>query len=162
MLLYIVRHAWAEERDEGRYSDDCLRPLTDDGRKRFRKLVRALADRGFMPAEIATSPLVRCQQTAEVIAEVVPSRPRVTVVEELSPGSDLHALLEWTRQRTGGDVAWVGHAPDVSHLTASLIGDALTAIRFAKGSVAAIEFDRPPAAGQGELQWLATAKLLGI
>jgi phosphohistidine phosphatase len=160
MLLYIVRHAWAEERDERRYPDDCLRPLTDEGRKRFRKLVRALADRGFMPAEIATSPLVRCRQTAEVIAEVVPSR--VTVVEELSPGSDLHALVEWTRQRTGGDVAWVGHAPDVSHLTASLIGDVLTAIRFAKGSVAAIEFDRPPAAGQGELQWLATAKLLGI
>jgi len=162
MLLYIIRHAWAEERDERRYPDDGLRPLTDDGRKRFRKLVRALADRGFVPAEIATSPLLRCRQTAEAVAEVLLSRPRVTVVDELSPGSDLHALLDWTRQRTPGDVAWVGHAPDVSHLTASLIGDALTAIHFGKGAVAAVEFDRPPAAGQGELQWLATAKMLGI
>ena len=33
---------------------------------------------------------------------------------------------------------------------------------FGDSYVAAIEFDRPPAAGQGELRWLATAKLLGI
>ena len=34
-------------------------------------------------------------------------------------------------------------------------------IRFAKGAVAAIRFDREPTVGNGELQWLATAKLLG-
>jgi len=162
MLLYIIRHAWAEERDEGQYPDDDLRPLTGEGRKRFRKLVRTLADRGFVPAQIATSPLPRCRQTAEIIAELVPSRPPVTVVEDLSPGGNLDALLEWTRRRTPADVAWVGHAPDVSHLTAALIGDALAAVRFGKGAVAAIEFDRPPAIGQGELQWMVTAKMLGI
>ena len=162
MLLYIIRHAWAEERDERRYPDDDLRPLTKEGRRRFRKMVRRLADRGFAPAEIATSPLPRCRQTAEVIAQVVPSQPQVTVVEALSPGSNLEALVEWTRQRAAGDVAWVGHAPDVDHLTAALIGDALSVIRFSKGALAAIEFDRPPAAGQGELLWLATAKVLGI
>ena len=162
MLLYIIRHAWAEERDERRYPDDNLRPLTGEGGKRFRKLVRGLADRGFMPGEIATSPLLRCRQTAEAIAELVPSRPRVTVVDALAPGSNLDVLLEWTSLRTPSDVAWVGHAPDVSHLTAALIGDALAAIRFGKGAVAAVEFDRPPATGQGELKWLATAKMLGI
>jgi len=28
MLLYIVRHAWAEERDAERYPNDAHRPLT--------------------------------------------------------------------------------------------------------------------------------------
>jgi phosphohistidine phosphatase len=162
MLLYIVRHAWAEDRDETKFPDDDQRPLTKEGRKRFRKQVRALVDCGFAPSQIATSPLVRCVQTAEVIAELAPSRPQVTVVEALSPGSRLDALLEWTRERAEGDVAWVGHAPDVSHLTAALIGDAYSAIGFGKGAVAAIEFDRPPARGQGELAWLVTAKVLEI
>jgi phosphohistidine phosphatase len=160
MLLYIIRHAWAEERDEDAFPDDEHRPLTKEGRKRFRKLVKALAERGFAPVEIATSPLVRCVETAEIIAEVVPSRPQVTLVEALSPGSKLDALIEWTRQRAGGDVAWVGHAPDVGRLTAALIGDPYSAIRFTKGAVAAIEFDRPPAPGQGELAWLVSAKLV--
>ena len=45
MLLYIVRHAWAEERG-AKFPDDDLRPLTDAGRKRFKKLVRKLVKRG--------------------------------------------------------------------------------------------------------------------
>ena len=35
-------------------------------------------------------------------------------------------------------------------------------IRFAKGAIAAIEFGDEVAAGAGELNWLATAKLLGV
>jgi phosphohistidine phosphatase SixA len=49
----------------------------------------------------------------------------------------------------------------VSRLTAALIGDGSSLIHFAKGAVAAIRFDGDPTIGGGELQWLATAKLLG-
>ena len=58
-------------------------------------------------------------------------------------------------------MAWVGHAPDVGRLAASLIADSQGWIRFAKGAVAAIRFYDPPAPGQGELIWLVTAKMLG-
>jgi phosphohistidine phosphatase SixA len=56
----------------------------------------------------------------------------------------------------------VGHAPDVTYLTAALVGDSRAAIRFPKGSIAAIDFQDIPRIGQGELRWLVTAKLLGV
>jgi phosphohistidine phosphatase len=160
MTVYIVRHAWAEDRDDAVYPNDDLRPLARKGRKRFRRLARRLAKRGVDVAQIATSPLVRCRQTAEILAEYSPSEPPITELDALRPGSQLDPLLEWTRQQEGRDVAWVGHAPDVDQLAAALVGDHSAAIRFDKGAVAAIDFDGPPAAGQGALRWLAVAELL--
>jgi phosphohistidine phosphatase len=161
MILYIIRHAWAEEHDSSRWPDDALRPLTDEGQKRFAKVLKRLTKIGFEPAVIATSPLVRCRQTAELIAKRLDDKPTIVQLDALAPSSDLRALIEWTSQQGETDVAWVGHAPDVSHLAAQLIGTGDSAIRFAKGAVAAIQFDEQIQPGGGELQWLATAKLLG-
>ena len=158
MTVYVVRHAWAEEGDEAVWPNDDLRPLTRKGHKRFRRLARRLCRRGLDVAQIATSPLVRCRQTAEILAEYAADEPLITELDALRPGSQLQPLLDWTRQQEGRDVAWVGHAPDVEELTAALVGDAR--IRFDKGAVAAIGFDSPPAAGQGTLLWLAVAELL--
>lgn len=158
--IYLVRHAWAEERDEAAYPNDDLRPLTRKGRKRFRRLAKRLAKRGFDVAHIATSPLVRCKQTADILAEHAPSEPLVTELEALRPGSRLDALLDWTAKQAGQNVAWVGHAPDVDELAAALVGDRGASIRFDKGAVAAIDFERAPAAGRGDLRWLAVAELL--
>lgn len=158
-MLFIVRHAWAEDRSEA-YPNDDLRPLTKAGRKRFRKVVKRMAERGFAPQLIAVSPLVRCRETAEIVAEFVCGEPKVTVVEALSPGSSLEPLLSWTRDQGAVDVAWVGHAPDVGELTAALIGDGRAALRFGKGAIAAIDFDGPIAAGAGELRWFVTADVL--
>jgi phosphohistidine phosphatase len=161
MLLYIVRHAWAEERDAERYPNDDHRPLTGEGKKRFAKMVEHLVDGGFRPTLIATSPLVRCRQTADLIVKHSPDAAKIVELDALRPGSDLNALMDWTAGQPDQAIAWVGHAPDVGDLAASLIGDPGAAIRFAKGAVAAIEFDGEPAGGTGELNWLATAKLLG-
>jgi hypothetical protein len=43
-----------------------------------------------------------------------------------------------------------------------LVGDRQANLRFAKGSVAAIRMHGDIAFGNGELVWLATAKLLGV
>jgi phosphohistidine phosphatase len=161
MLLYIVRHAWAEERDSERFPNDDLRPLTGEGKKRFGKMMERLVTGGLRPTLIATSPLVRCRQTAELIVKHLPEPAKLTELDALRPGPDLNQLVGWTAGQTDEAVAWVGHAPDVNDLTAALIGDGSAAIRFAKGAVAAIEFDRGISPGKGELNWLATAKLLG-
>jgi phosphohistidine phosphatase len=160
MIVYLVRHAWAEERDEAVWPNDDVRPLARKGRKRFRRLARRLCRRGFDVAHIATSPLVRCRQTADILAEYAAAEPLITELAALRPGSQLEPLLDWTCQQEGRDVAWVGHAPDVDQLTAALIGDERASICFDKGAVAAIRFDGPPAAGQGTLCWLAVAELL--
>ena len=68
MDLYIVRHAWAGQRDDSRWPDDGMRPLTAEGKERFARVVRKLADAGVAPGIIAASPLVRCVETAEILA----------------------------------------------------------------------------------------------
>ena len=48
---------------------------------------------------IATSPLVRCRETAEILAAGLGGSPRVEVVAALAPGSDWQSLVEWTVQQ---------------------------------------------------------------
>ncbi|HKD38092.1 MAG TPA: histidine phosphatase family protein [Pirellulales bacterium] len=161
MLLYIVRHAWAEDRDPEKFPNDDLRPLTSDGKKRFTKTVKRLVDGGCCPALVATSPLVRCRQTADILTERLENGTKIVELDALRPGSDLAELVRWTSEQSEEAIAWVGHAPDVSELAAALIGDGIPSIRFTKGATAAIEFTGKIAPGKGELNWLATAKLLG-
>ncbi len=163
MDLYIVRHAWAFDRDDDRWPDDDLRPLTEEGKERFAKVVKTLAGRGLSPQVVATSPLVRCQETAELLAAGVAEGPKIVRLDELRPGSGVEGLLRWTARQAKEheQIAWVGHAPDVDRLCAALIGGPEALVRFSKGAVAAIEFEDGPALGAGELRWLVTAKVLG-
>jgi phosphohistidine phosphatase len=162
MFLYIARHAWAGEHGDPRWPDDSLRELTPDGIERYTKVVKALADRGFNPDRIATSPYARCRQTADIIAKYTANKPSIDELAALEPGSDIESLLEWSRVQGDANVCWVGHSPDVEDFANELIGDGSTGIRFAKGAVAAIEFEDEISAGAGKLHWLATAKLLGL
>ena len=163
MDLYIVRHAWAADRGDPQWPNDDLRPLTEEGRARFARMVAKLAERGMTPEIVASSPLVRCVETAQLLAA---GAGKVEVVErdELRPGSDLRGLLRWTARQAGQHqrIAWVGHVPDVNRLAAALIGGEEGLIHFAKGSVAAIQFDGLPTLRGGELRWLVTAKVLGV
>lgn len=163
MDVYVIRHAYAYEHGDPRWPDDSQRPLESGGAARFEQLVAALATRGFEPHVIATSPYVRCRQTADIVAAGVAGKPDVVEFDALAPGSDFEALLSWSRRFVHGEsLAWVGHAPDVSWLAARLIGDGNATIRFAKGAIAAIRVRVEIEEGAGELAWLATAKLLGV
>jgi phosphohistidine phosphatase len=162
MIIYLVRHAWAGEYGDPNYPDDSLRPLTAKGQKRFRRVAKRLVKRGFAPAAIATSPLVRCRQTADALIERLGENTSLTELQELSPGAKLEPLLEWSRQYTDQNLAWVGHAPDVGQLTTALIGAGAGQINFEKGAAAAISFDDAPSAGSGTLLWLVTAEMLGV
>jgi phosphohistidine phosphatase len=159
--LYIVRHAYAGQHGDPRYPDDSLRPLTKRGVKQFRKVVKKLHRIGFAPEVLATSPLIRCKQTADVICERVFPPPEFVELDALQPGSELDTLIAWTNARGAESTAWVGHAPDVDHLAAALLGMDGRAISFSKGAVAAIRFDEHVALGEGGIRWFAGPKLLG-
>jgi phosphohistidine phosphatase SixA len=161
MFLYLIRHAWAGDYGASGH-DDSFRELTAEGKERFAKVVEAVVGRGFAPRHVATSPYARCRQTAEIVAEHVADNPEVVPLEALEPGSDIAAAIEWTRSYSGQDVAWCGHNPDMEILAGLLIGDRQANIRFAKGTIAAIQFDGDIELAQGQLYWLATAKLLGV
>jgi phosphohistidine phosphatase len=163
MDLYIIRHAWAGTSGDPQWPDDAQRPLTAEGKIRFAKVVDLLVERGVAPQIIATSPMVRCRQTAEILSRGVLSAPEVIPRDELLPDGDLQSLLAWTGKQTGKceQIAWVGHAPDVGQMTALLIGQDDGFIHFNKGSVAAVRFEDLPDTGRGELRWLVVPKLLG-
>jgi phosphohistidine phosphatase len=163
MDLYIVRHAWAVDRGDPNYPDDDLRPLTAEGKRRFADVVAAMAGRGLKPEIIAASPLIRCAETARILAAGT-GKAEVVTLDELRPGSDIEGLLRWTarQSRKHERIAWVGHSPDVDRIAAALIGSGDSLLRFAKGAIATVRFDDQPALGIGELQWLVTAKALGI
>ena len=65
MFIYIARHAWADARSAEKWPDDSLRELTPEGIARYQQMVHLLVERGFSPERIATSPYVRCRQTAD-------------------------------------------------------------------------------------------------
>jgi len=163
MELFIIRHAWAEPADDPTWPTDAERPLSEKGRKRFARMAEILVSCGVGPEVIATSPLVRCVQTAELLARAVGRGSQVVVCEDLRPGGDPAGLFRWTGEncRQHEQVAWVGHAPDVDHLTAAMIGPGGGQIHFAKGAVAAVQFEDAIRPAAGELRWLATAKVLG-
>ena len=164
MDLFIIRHAWAGQPGDPAYSDDSLRPLTDEGRQRFARVVEALVCRGLAPQLIITSPMLRCVQTAEVLANALGEKTRVAQRKELLPGGDPKHLLSATEKHAAGldQVAWVGHAPDVGYLVAALIGLDNGWLDLKKGAVASIRFSGSPEFGRGQLQWLVTAKILGV
>ena len=162
MFIYIARHAWAHEFGDPRWPDDSQRELEFDGAERYMQVVETLAERGFEPDAVATSPYVRCRQTADLISRHTVHDPPVTEVDALQPGSDFEQIVQWSNASGAKNICWVGHAPDVGHLAAALIGDPSADIRFAKGAVAAIRYESTIGPRCGELYWLVTAKSLGL
>ncbi len=158
--LLIIRHAYAGQHGDPRYPDDALRPLTPEGAKQFRKAVKKLVERGLEVDVVATSPLVRCRQTADIVCASQETKPELVELEALEPGSDLAALVEWSNGQPHERIAWVGHAPDVDRLASALLGAPAHALSFRKGAIAHIDFEAEIATGAGELRYfLAPAEL---
>jgi phosphohistidine phosphatase len=160
ILLYLVRHAIAEERGP-QWPDDSRRPLSTEGKIRMETQVAGLEKLGVEIEEVLTSPLVRTRQTAEILAKGLSSRPRVTEFPALAPGHNprdvLNALKEYARRSR---IALVGHEPGIGDLSAALIG-ARHEVTFKKGAVALVRVDRlPPEAGSGALCWFLPPKIL--
>src|SRR5690606_7579257 len=100
------------------------------------------------------------RQTADIMAELTGAS--VIQTEDLAPGLDLEAMIYWSNEQQGADAAWCGHNPDMELVLPQLLGDGAARTRFAKGAIAAVEFDEEVAAGEGELYWLVTAKLVEV
>ena len=161
VLLYLVRHAIAEERGEA-WPDDRLRPLTEEGRARMERQVEGLAALGVQVDAILTSPLVRTRQTADILLHGLRGRPEVIDWEPLEPErrpKDVLAALKAYREYTS--LALVGHEPGIGELAAALIA-ARHPVAFKKGAVALIEVAdaAAAAAGSGELRWFLTPRIL--
>jgi phosphohistidine phosphatase len=136
---YLVRHGRAE--DDHPFGDEA-RGLTADGRRQFRELARELAGELGLQG-IATSPLVRATQTAEILAEAT-GIEKVEVHGQLGADRATGDTIATLARRLGPGWALVGHNPSMSEALATLLGLAEQP-RFRKGALAALR----PGSGPG-------------
>jgi phosphohistidine phosphatase len=157
--LYLVRHGEAAERG-AEFPDDSKRPLTSQGISRLRKEAKALASLGVDFDQIISSPLVRTKQTADILAQAMPSRPSVVTSDSMAPaGTPTAVFQELAKHMRKARIALVGHEPNMGELAARLIG-ARTPIEFKKGAICRIDFEVFPPKGHGQLRWFVTPKML--
>lgn len=161
MVLLLVRHAVAFERDRHRWRDDAARPLSPAGTRRARKAAIGLKQLSRAPDRVLTSPLVRARQTAQILTDVA-GWPQAEEAPELSPGESALAVLALLGKDHSRLVALIGHQPGLGTLlTACLLADGRDLpIEMKKNAVACVSFEGPPRAGRAALKWLATPRML--
>ena len=110
---------------------------------------------------LAASPLVRAQQTAEIVAKAY-GHLSVETVEDLTPASNPSALVDWlSRSASTNVVAVVGHEPHLGKLVTWLMTGAGTSrVEMKKAGAALLEFSSGVGQGGGTLQWLLTGSQL--
>ncbi|HEY6419221.1 MAG TPA: phosphohistidine phosphatase SixA [Candidatus Binataceae bacterium] len=158
MILYVLRHATAEEA-----GDDGARKLTARSSEKMRDAADGMRALGLKFEVILTSPLVRAAETAEIVAAAYANTPAPQVLPALATGvaaaEVVTALKPFARY---SDVMIVGHEPQLSELGSMLLSGSaeVVHIRLKQGSCIALElparFDR----GGAELRWMMTARQL--
>ena len=162
MKLLIIRHAIAEDREEFAKSGqpDEQRPLTRAGRRRMKEIAKGLRRAVRSIDHLATSPLVRAAQTAEIVSDTW-GIGGAEVIPALAPEASPEALAEWCAAHTGKDVvAVVGHEPHLSSVATWLLtGQGDSRIELKKGGACLIDLGGEARAGAGTLLWLLPPRL---
>lgn len=157
MRLLVIRHAIAEDREAFAFTGqpDSERPLTREGRTKMRRAAGGIASLVPNLETLATSPLVRAMQTAAIVADEYGGDLEPVLVGELSPEYPPDDLLPWLRSVDhDATVAVVGHEPHLGFLVGWLLtGRHESFVELKKGAACFLEFDDPPAPGNGTLLW---------
>ena len=147
-----MRHGLAQEPAE--QIADAQRKLTDTGVANTKQAARVIKALGLKPDRFYTSPLVRAQQTGEIIAKAL--GVTLETRQELGPGFSIHAVAALTHDLpVDSDVFFVGHEPDFSTTISSLVGGR---VMMKRGGLARIDVvSQQPMLGT--LVWLIAPKI---
>jgi phosphohistidine phosphatase len=163
MELYLIRHGIAEEHQPGLKDEE--RSLTQEGRQKTEKVAQRLVKLGLKFDLILTSPLVRAQQTAEILIAAGLSS-QIETSEHLSFEGDLQWWLEnWLEPRKypqNTQLALVGHEPCLSSWAEILLwGEAKERLVLKKAGMMGIKLpnDGSPL-GRSQMFWLTPPKYL--
>jgi phosphohistidine phosphatase len=165
MNLYILRHGLAAERTIPGFKQDRDRPLTTEGQKKTRRTAVLLRSLGLSFDVILTSPFVRADQTATIVADVLKAKKKLKASPHLTPKgkhSDLvDELNHWPKPLQ--EVLLVGHEPALSRLISILVlGKPGLALELKKGGLCKLEIPTLRFGRCATLQWLLTPKLTTI
>lgn len=165
MKLILFRHGLAMEREDSfaLKLDDTMRPLVDRGRDRTRKMAKALKPLIGEASVLATSPLLRAVQTAEILADVIKFEKTVEVTE-LVPEAPPQAFARWlqTSFPRATTIVAVGHEPQLSVFASwCLAGANESFIELKKSGAICLEIESFDSLGPGlaNLKWALGPKI---
>ena len=161
LKLYVLRHGQA-----GPHVDDpardAMRPLTAAGRKEIGDIANSLKALGVSFDLIASSPLKRALETAQIVANKLKETKRLEEWDELKGAGDPSALYKRLSALKGSmKILLVGHEPHLSGIIAEIIsGKSDVRLVLKKGGIAKVNVDELRPKVSGELVWLLTPKLM--
>lgn len=157
MLCYFLRHGLALDREDWQ-DDDSKRPLTPEGVEKMKRQAKTISALKLGLDVIVTSPLVRAQQTAEIVAKALKMRDRLIENPVLGLDFDLEHLSTILEGHAGAKaIMFVGHDPSLSTTIGQLIGGA--GVEMRKGSLACVDM-LAGATPKGQLIFLLPPKVL--
>jgi phosphohistidine phosphatase len=162
MELYVLRHGEAGKRLPAG-SRDSERALTVTGKEEVEEIAKALVELGIKFDFIATSPLKRSSQTAEVVAKALKvKKGNLEEWNELKPEGrrpDLYRKLSQFKPESS--VLVVGHEPYLSTMISEVaFGNGVGGIVLKKAGLAKLNLTSFEPKIKGELRWLLTPKHL--
>ena len=152
MNIFLIRHGKAEPASPAKKDID--RELTEEGISIIKRSA-GFWKNGIISFDfIITSPFKRAVQTAEIIAELMNYKNELIKDSVLSPGSSTRSVIELAEVLSGGNIAFVGHQPDMSFHISSLACNSQVNLKFSPASIAKVSFNGNPKPGKGILEFL--------
>ncbi len=143
MLILLVRHALAADRDDAQFPLDADRPLVAKGKRTQARMSRRLARLGYAPSVVFSSPWKRAWQTAGILArETGAGKKQRVACPALAQDTNLAAIAEAVGARPPDEIiALVGHEPWLGEIASVLLTGSASrlSIRFEKSGVMGIE-----------------------
>jgi phosphohistidine phosphatase len=159
--IYVLRHGEAGARFDEPEKDEA-RPLTPDGRLEMTEVAKSLPKLGVDFDLIATSPLPRALQTAEIVARQYGMLNKLEKWDELRHPAENETLFKrLSHTKKGSSVLLVGHEPHLSGMIGEVIsGSSGVNLVLKKAGLAKLEILAFKPKITGELRWLLTPKIV--
>ena len=152
MQVFVLRHGQAEPQ----LTSDDARNLTEKGRVDVAASVKNSLSELLKVQEIWASPLVRAQQTAEIVRDILEQNGvslQIKTTSLITPESDPLRFFDELQVANANSILLASHQPFVGDFIDFFCGSPRGAHPMNTSSMALINYD-VAAAACGELRWL--------
>jgi len=159
MNLFILRHGLATDPVGAGAKSDSARTLTAEGRRKIRRIAKAMRAMELSFDLVLTSPYARARETAEIVAERLELMKELECNDHLIPGGSARKLIESINdlKSTPRSLLLVGHEPALSQLIALLTSnDGGLSLNLKKGGLAMLSVGVLRYGKCAALEWLLT------
>ncbi len=162
MILYLMRHGTAVNREDPAAPAEAERYLTPKGIEKTKAAARGLRVLGIQPDLMLASPYLRAVQTAEIVCAALDfPESKVRRTDALMPEAKPAALFEELAHVKAQEVMCFGHAPHMDEAIAFAVRASTSFTALKKSGAACLEMESlsPPRA---TLVWLLGPKTLRL